>query len=216
MRGSPYTARTACDYHTSGAWIALACAAIGARYLGMSSGQPVTHWALPNITDRAAKICAASTTPRWSRTDQAGARWRGCRRPYLARGGFTGAPAVTAESADIADLWGDLGQTWRVMEQYWKPYPVCRWAQPPVEAVLSLIRAHSLRSTDVAQIEIVTFHESLRLATRTPTTTEEAQYSTAFPAAVAAVRGHIGAADITETALCRPRNTPPCRRHGRY
>ena len=40
----------------------------------------------------------------------------------------------------------------------------------------------------VARIEIVTFHQSLRLATRTPLTTEEAQYSTAFPAAVAAVR----------------------------
>jgi 2-methylcitrate dehydratase PrpD len=123
---------------------------------------------------------------------------------YLARSGFTGAPAITAEGEDVADLWGDLGQNWRVMEQYYKPFPVCRWAQPPVQAVLSLMQGHGLRSTDVAQIEIVTFHESLRLATRTPATTEEAQYSTAFPAAVAAVRGSISAADITEAAFTDP------------
>jgi hypothetical protein len=87
------------------------------------------------------------------------------------------------------------------MEQYYKPFPVCRWAQPPVQAVLYLMLAHGLKSTDVAQIEIVTFHQSLRLATRTPAITEEAQYSTAFPAAVAAVRGTIGAADISGAAF---------------
>ena len=62
----------------------------------------------------------------------------------------------------------------------------------------------SSRSTDVARIEIVTFHQSLRLSTRTPATTEEAQYSTAFPAAVAAVRGTIGPKDITEAAFADP------------
>jgi 2-methylcitrate dehydratase PrpD len=91
-----------------------------------------------------------------------------------------------------------------VMEQYYKSFPVCRWAQPPVQAVLSLMQGHGLKSTDVAQIEIVTFHQSLRLATRTPVTTEEAQYSTAFPAAVAAVRGTIGANDIAEAAFADP------------
>ena len=137
-------------------------------------------------------------------TDRARFCMAGVSAAYLARAGFTGAPAITAEGADVADLWGDLGQTWRVMEQYYKPFPVCRWAQPPVQAVLSLMQGHGLRSTDVARIEIVTFHQSLRLATRTPATTEEAQYSTAYPAAVAAVRGTIGAGDISEAAFADP------------
>jgi 2-methylcitrate dehydratase PrpD len=196
--------RTACDYHTSGAWIALACAAIGARYLGLSSGQTRHALGIAEYHGPRSQMMRCIDHPTMVKDGSGWGAMAGVSAAYLARGGFTGAPALTAESADIADLWGDLGQTWRVMEQYWKPYPVCRWAQPPVQAVLSLIRAHSLRSTDVARIEIVTFHESLRLATRTPTTTEEAQYSTAFPAAVAAVRGHIGAADITEAAFANP------------
>lgn len=54
---------------------------------------------------------------------------------YLARAGCTRAPAITAEGVDVADLRGDPGQTWRVMERYDKPFPVCRWAQPEVQAV---------------------------------------------------------------------------------
>ena len=57
---------------------------------------------------------------------------------YLAAEGFTGAPAVTVEGDDVSDLWDDLGQIWRIKEQYYKHYPICRWAQPPVQAVLDL------------------------------------------------------------------------------
>jgi 2-methylcitrate dehydratase PrpD len=196
--------RTACDYHTSGAWIALACAAIGARYLRLSTGQTRHAMGIAEYHGPRSQMMRCIDHPTMLKDGSGWGAMAGVSAAYLARGGFTGAPAVTAEAADVSDLWGDLGQTWRVMEQYWKPYPVCRWAQPPVEAVLSLMREHRLRSPDVARIEIVTFHESLRLATRTPTTTEEAQYSTAFPAAVAAVRGHVAAADITETAFADP------------
>lgn len=101
---------------------------------------------------------------------------------YLVRAGFTRAPAITAEGVDVADLRGDPGQTWRVMERYDKPFQVCRWAQPPVQAVLSLMQGHGLISNDVDRVEILTFHDSLRLATRPPKTTGQAQYSTAFPA----------------------------------
>jgi 2-methylcitrate dehydratase PrpD len=66
------------------------------------------------------------------------------------------------------------------------------------------MRGHRLTSAQVDHIEIVTFHESLRLATRTPATTEEAQYSTAYPVAVAAARGTIGPQDISEAAFGDP------------
>ena len=196
--------RTACDYHTTGAWTALSCAAIGARYLGLNTDQ--THHALgiAEYHGPRSQMMRCIDAPTMVKDGSGWGGMAGVSAAYLARSGFTGAPAITAEGADVADLWGDLGQTWRVMEQYYKPFPVCRWAQPPVQAVLNLMQGHGLKSHDVAQIEIVTFHQSLRLATRTPATTEEAQYSTAFPAAVAAVRGTIGAEDITEAAFADP------------
>jgi len=73
-----------------------------------------------------------------------------------------------------------------------------------VQAVLDLRQANNLRSEDVEKIEITTFHNSLRLATSAPVTTEEAQYSTAYPTAVAMVRGHVGPDDVMEQSFDNP------------
>ncbi len=196
--------RTAPDYHTSGAWAALSSAAIGARYLGLGAGETRHALGIAEYHGPRSQMMRCIDSPTMLKDGSGWGAMAGVSAAYLAADGFTGAPAITAEGADVVDLWGDLGQTWRVMEQYYKPFPVCRWAQPPVQAVISFMQAHALTSPLVARIEIVTFHQSLRLATRTPATTEEAQYSTAFPAAVAAVRGTIGPLDITEAAFTDP------------
>jgi 2-methylcitrate dehydratase PrpD len=108
------------------------------------------------------------------------------------------------EGPDAAVYWQDLGKHWLITEQYFKPYPVCRWAQAPIEAVLALKTEHGLTSDMVKRIEITSFHESIRLATNTPRTTEEAQYSTSFPCAVALVKGTLGPEDVAEAALSNP------------
>ncbi|WP_377506791.1 hypothetical protein [Octadecabacter sp. R77987] len=69
---------------------------------------------------------------------------------------------------------------------------------------MALRRAHGLNASDVTRITVETFHEAVRLATATPQTTEDAQYSTSFPCAVALVRGDVTPADITDDALCDP------------
>ena len=84
----------------------------------------------------------------------------------LARDGFTGAPALTVEG-DAADAcWHDLGTRWRIREQYFKPYPVCRWAQPAIEAALSLQRTHDFDADDVAAIAIESFREAIDLGSQ--------------------------------------------------
>jgi 2-methylcitrate dehydratase PrpD len=196
--------RTACDYHTSGAWIALATAAIAARALRLDSAQTRHALGIAEYHGPRSQMMRCIDHPTMVKDGSGWGAMAGVSAAYLAQDGFTGAPAISAEASDVADLWADLGQTWRLMEQYYKPFPVCRWAQPPVQAVLNLRAAHGLTSDRIARIEIVTFHQSLRLATRAPLTTEEAQYSTGFPAAVAAVRGGIGAADILEGAFDDP------------
>ncbi len=84
-------------------------------------------------------------------------------------------------------------------EQYLKPYPVCRWAQPAIEAALSL-RAKLGRELP-RRIVIHTFHEAARLAARAPADTEQAQYSLPFPVAAAFVHGKVGAAEIDGPGL---------------
>jgi 2-methylcitrate dehydratase PrpD len=122
----------------------------------------------------------------------------------LAAEGFTGAPALLCQADDVADLWSDLGERWYLLEMFFKLYPVCRWAQPAIEAARGLQVEHGVRPRDIERIEVTTFHAATRLAARRPTTTEEAQYSLPFPLAAILVRGRIGAAEVSPEALKDP------------
>ena len=118
----------------------------------------------------------------------------------LAAAGFTGAPALTLGT----DHWQDLADRWLICQQYFKPYPVCRWAQAPIAAVLDLQQRHGFASQDITGLHIVSFHKSVRLGTKRVTTTEEAQYSTSFPCALALVHGTILLEHVADAALNHP------------
>jgi 2-methylcitrate dehydratase PrpD len=68
-------------------------------------------------------------------------------------------------------------------EQYFKAYPVCRWAQPAIEAALALAREHRFVADDIAAIAIESFREAIDLGSRcpSPATHDEAQYSLPIP-----------------------------------
>lgn len=196
--------RIACDYHTSGAWVALAAAALGARVLGLDAARTREAIGIAEYHGPRSQMMRCIDHPTMVKDGSGWGAMAGVSAAFLAADGFTGAPAITVEGADVADLWADLGSNWRIAEQYFKPFPVCRWAQPPVQAVLDLRARHGLTPDQVERIEIATFHQSRRLATRAPASTEQAQYSTAFPAAVALVRGDVGPQDVAGDSFTDP------------
>lgn len=196
--------RTATDYHTSGAWISIAAAALGARIMGMDSIRTREAIGIAEYHGPRSQMMRVIDAPTMLKDGSGWGAMAGVSAAYLAADGFTGAPAITVEGDDVSDLWEDLGQRWRIGEQYFKHFPICRWAQPPVQAVLDLKKTHNLRSEDVKEIEITTFHHSRRLAKRAPATTEEAQYSTAYPTAVAMVVGQVSPDDVMEKSFDTP------------
>ncbi|MEO9777500.1 MAG: MmgE/PrpD family protein [Sedimentitalea sp.] len=196
--------RTASDYHTTGAWIAVACAALGARVLGLDATRTREAIGIAEYHGPRSQMMRCIDHPTMVKDGSGWGAMTGVSAAYLAADGFTGAPAITVEGDDVSDLWSDVGIKWRIFEQYYKPHPVCRWAQPPLRAVLDLRARHNLTSDQVERIEVTTFHQSLRLAVRCPRTTEEAQYSTSFPTAVAMVRGDVGPDDVAQGALSDP------------
>jgi 2-methylcitrate dehydratase PrpD len=137
----------------------------------------------------------------------------GVEAALLAARGFTGRPAelfgvpggssrnLEHEGFSLEDLWSDLGSRWRIDELYFKPYPVCRWTHPAVEATLQLRAEHALESRDVVSVEIGTFAAATSLSTRQPVDTEEAQYSLPFVVASALCAGRLGVDQITGPAL---------------
>lgn len=131
---------------------------------------------------------------------------------WLARDGFTGAPAITATALEVAHIWADLGDHLLIGDQYIKLYPVCRWAQPAIVAALHLKQQHSFTHDQIETVRIETFHEARCLATRHPQTTEQAQYSLPYPVAAAFVYGTVTAAQVADEALADPLISALCDR----
>jgi len=196
--------QSASDYHTSGSWVALAVAAMGARILKLDDAQTREALGIAEYHAPRSQMMRCIDHPTMLKDGSGVGAMTGVSAAYLAKAGFTGAPAVLMDNPELTELWSDLGSNWRIFEQYFKPYPVCRWAQPSVQAVLNLREQHQLLAADVERIEVTTFHEAIRLATRHPETTEQAQYSTAFPAASALVYGTLGADEISAQSFSNP------------
>ena len=198
---------TTSDYHCSGAWNALGCAALGGRLMDFDERRMRDALGIAEYLGPRGQILRVCAQPTMLKDGSGWGAHAGVTAALLTREGFTGAPALTVEREDAAEFWSDLGQRWRIREQYFKAYPVCRWAQPAVEAALSLKRAHRFDAGDIVAIGIESFREAIDLGSqcRMPETTDEAQYSLPFPVAAALVFGRVGAAEIGAAGLNDPR-----------
>lgn len=190
-----------CDYHTSGAWNAVACAAIGARLLRLDVACTREALGVAEYHGPRSQMMRCIAHPTMVKDGSGWGALAGLSAAYLAQAGFTGAPAITVEDEVHATLWIDLGTRWRILEQYMKPYPVCRWAQPAMEGAASLVRAHGVEPSRIMRVEVHTFAEAAALAGTAPRTTEEAQYSLPFPLAALLMRGRVGADEIGPSGL---------------
>ena len=199
--------RTAPDYHTSGAWMAVAVAGVVARIYGLDTR---TSWQAMGIAEYHGPRSQMMRVIDYTTMLKDGSGWgamAGVSAVEMAALGFTGAPALIIRDEDCADIWENLGAEWLLPQQYIKLWPVCRWAQPAMQAVLALWQEAQFNIADIASIEIDTFHESLRLASPHPASPDEAQYRLCWPVAallIALAEGReFSAYDISEDTLAR-------------
>jgi 2-methylcitrate dehydratase PrpD len=190
------------DYHTSGAWTAVGVAAGVSRLLGLSQEQTRHAAGIAEYHGPRSQMMRCIDHPTMLRDGVGWGAPSGVMAAYMAKLGFTGAPAITAEGEAAEPWWRDLGQAWRVVEDTsYKPYPVCRWAHPAIDAAHGLMRDNNLSSTDVERVRIQTFHYAVRLAGYNPRTLDEMSYSIAFPVATMIVRGRIGPQELSPEVL---------------
>jgi 2-methylcitrate dehydratase PrpD len=194
---------TVSDYHCSGAWNAQGCAAVAARLFEFDAARTRHALGVAEYFGPRGQILRATESPSMVKDGSGWGAHVGLTAALLARDGFTGAPALTVERDDAVPFWSDLGTRWRIGEQYFKAYPVCRWAQPAIEAALQLQRAHGFAAEEVATLTIESFGEAVALGSRCaqPRTSDEAQYSLAFPVAAAVVFGRVGADEVDARGL---------------
>jgi len=184
------------DYHTSGAWTAVGIAAAAARMLGLDADEVLHATGIAEYHGPRSQMMRCIDHPTMLRDGVGWGAPTGVTAAYMAQMGFTGAPAITLQSNQAEPWWRDLGERWEVMKTHYKPYPVCRWAHPAIDAASQLMAEHGLVSADIERVRIQTFHNATRLAGHEPKTLDEMTYAIAFPVAAMIVRGKIGAAEL--------------------
>jgi 2-methylcitrate dehydratase PrpD len=195
---------TVCDYHTSGAWNALGCAAITARRLKLNEAQTRHALGIAEYHGPRSQMMRVIDDPTMLKDGSGWGAMAGVSAGMMAHGGFTGAPAITVEAGEVAHLWNDLGERWHITGQYFKPYAVCYWAQSPIAGALKIQTEHGLTPGSICRIRVTTFREAVALDWVKPNTTEEAQYSVPFPVASALMGGNLGPAQLVGEALHNP------------
>jgi 2-methylcitrate dehydratase PrpD len=194
---------TTADYHCSGAWNSIACAAIGARLLAFDRDRLRHALGIAEYFGPRGQILRICEIPTMLKDGSGWGALAGVSAALLARDNFTGAPALTVEADDTRAQWNDLGIRWRIREQYFKPHPVCHWAQQAIAAALALQRHHGFAADEIANVTIETFAEAVALGSgcAVPRNTEEAQYSLPFPVAAALVFGRVGGEEVNAPGL---------------
>ncbi len=195
---------TACDYHTSGAWNSLGCAAIVARRLGLTHEQTRHALGIAEYHGPRSQMMRCIDHPTMVKDGSGWGAMAGVSAALMAKAGFTGAPAITAEADEVAHLWNDIGENWRLPDIYYKQFAVCYWAQPSIRAALDLKSVHNIDPADIMRIQVATFHEATRLDHATPENTDIAQYSLPFPVASALINGGISYPELNGDSLVDP------------
>lgn len=197
--------RSSREVHSSGAWNAVTCAALAAHLLGLDDERFAHALGIAEYHGPRSPLMRDVDFPTMVKDGSGWGAMAGVSAAYLAAAGFTGAPALSVTADDLADVWSDLGERWRILEQYTKPYPVCRWAHAGIDGVLDLRAAHAIDPDDVEEVIVHTFHEATRLFQGIPATTDQAQYGTSFPTAVALLHGDVRPEHVADEALGDPR-----------
>ncbi|UTW02101.1 MmgE/PrpD family protein [Amphritea atlantica] len=193
---------TAAEYHASGAFSGLGVVCGAARLLRMDEEQFLHALGIAEYFGPRCPMMRLVDFPSNLRDAHGAGAYAGVNAILMAQSGITGAPAETVTESKIAHCWDDLGKRWEIDAQYFKPWPVCRWAQPSLTAVTRLLQENpQIRGTNIEHVVIETFHESMRLQGHFPSNADEAQYGLAFPVAALITRGQVGPAEVTGDAI---------------
>ncbi len=188
---------TVTDYHTSGAWVSLAVAALGTRMNGADAEVLRHAVGISEYHGPRSQMMREIDNPTMLHDGSGWGSMVGVVAAELALSGFEGAPAVTIEGESAADYWQDLAVDWLTFRQNIKLFPVCRWAHAPIHAALNIQSEYSISTDQIKRIEIYGFHEATRLSQNMPETTGKAQYSISYPVAAALARGKLGALEVS-------------------
>jgi len=178
-------------YHSSGSWGGIGGAAAAGKLMGLNRDELFNALGTATYHVPNAPMMLGIETPCMGKDSIGWGSFVGMASVEMARVGFTGPKPIFDESPNQEWI-TSLGNTFEIMNLFFKPYAACRWAQPGVDGVLKIMEKETLSVGNIRKIRVYTFSAAGALSMKPPLNTEDAQYNFAYPIAAAAIYGKIG------------------------
>jgi 2-methylcitrate dehydratase PrpD len=194
-------------FQACGSWGSVACAAAAAHLMRLSPEQAGHALGIAEYQAGNLPMMRDIDDPAMVKHGIGWAAMTGATAAGLAARGYTGIPTLLA-LPEYQEWASDIGENYLMVDGVaWKAarYACCGWAHAGVEGALRLVREHAIDLGDIARITVAGSKSMVRLGTRLPSTTEEAQFNQAWPLAAMLVDGEIGPAQMLESRLSDPK-----------
>ena len=97
-----------------------------------------------------------------------------------------------------------LGETYAITENYFKPYPTCRFTQPALEALKAILKNQHIEPREVKTITVTSFQAAVHAGAATPSNVEALRFSVPYLVATMLLRGDINLATLSDDLLQHP------------
>jgi len=183
-------------YHSSGSWGAIGGVAAGARIMGTDKKTLYRGLGVAEYHAPIAPMMKGIDVANMAKDSIGWGALVAMSSLLLAKKGFTGVAPLFDDAPEHSKIM-DLGERWRILELYFKPYACCHWAQAPITGTLRLMAAHGLTANDIEKITVRSFYNAVKLPSSPPQNTEQAQYNIAYPIATAVLKNKLGPVEVT-------------------
>ena len=206
-------------FHPTGTCGTFGATAAVAKILGLSEAQMVSAFGIAG--SQAAGSMEFLAQGAWTKRMHPGwAAHNGIIASVLAKKGFKG-PSTILEgrdgflhayslNADANKVLEDIGSSFEIMRTSIKPHACCRYMQPPIDAILKIIKEHQIKAEEVEKVTlgilragfpIIATPEELKY---NPKSVVDAQFSMPFGAAAAILYGETSLNQFREKIIQSP------------
>ncbi len=112
---------------------------------------------------------------------------------------------VVSDKFDPELLCDDLGKAYAIAENYFKPYPTCRFTHPSLDALETILEKEEIDADEVDRVKIWSFKAAVHTSSKPPANAEAMRFSTPYLVAAMLLHGEIELGTLTDGLLQEPR-----------
>jgi len=109
-----------------------------------------------------------------------------------------------SERFDPQVLVAGLGEEFAIVENYFKPYPTCRFTHPALDALEGILREKKISPEEISRVSVSSFKAAVHTSTKAPANVEAMRFSVPYLIAARLCRGAINLGTLDHAIVRDP------------